>query len=945
MSQKTDPCDKLIYWYCEIYSRGYSVKRIHYLIIVITAVLFLASGALSAEKPFYFTAPAGDQPATIDKKSGVFIIPNGRMLTPWGKQFMLPPHPYGLAISKDGKTAAALQTTNKPNYVAIVRNLDTDKPRVVQIRADKMTLTGAFMGLAFSADDSLLYVSAGNDGTVAIIDVESMKITKTVSLNGKFTDGSFKDAYTGDIILSPDGKTLYAIDQANFRVVAIDVASFEVKANYLVGRYPFGLSLSPDGKILYVVNSGMFVYSLVEGYKSADAKNTGLDFPPFGFPSDEARDGVTIDGKKVPGLGDPNVIESLSLWALDISKPGPAQPVYKVKTGPKVGEDVGEYETCGGSSPTAVTATADKVFVSNEHTDTVAVFNAATGELIKQISLIPVPELGALKGVMPFGLALSPDGSRLYVAEAGINAVGVIDTAALAVLGHIPVGWWPSMLRVTADGSKLLVTNAKGYGSGPNAGPKFIASVDGTYVGRLMKGTLSVIPLPVDDKLKEGTELVIKNNGFAPVVDDTQLKPVSRTFGSPSAEIKYVVFITKENRTYDEVFGDLKYDNGRAAEGLPDLARFGMSASVSNGAIGKSYDNVQVTPNHHALAYAYGIGDNFFVDSDVSIDGHHWLVGTYPNEWVETNVNAAYSGNRDLKIDSDAPGRHAGGTCAIEPEDYNEAGSIWEHLERNGITMRNWGEGFEMGGAAEWEGLEPTGVRIPLNIPIPKALFDNTSREFPTFNMNIPDKYRADQFIGEFTERYVKGSEPLPSFLNIYLPNDHTSGEKPDAGYPFRASFVADNDLALGRVIDTLSHSKYWKNMAVFVTEDDPQGGVDHVDAHRSILMVIGPYVKRGYVSHRHTSIVSIIKTINLILGAPPLNQYDAAAADLTDFFTTEPDFAPYTFIPSDKRVFDPDVITPVKSIYKLDGGEPLDDPETIEKEHKQRVEDGRTPK
>jgi hypothetical protein len=285
-------------------------------------------------------------------------------------------------------------------------------------------------------------------------------------------------------------------------------------------------------------------------------------------------------------------------------------------------------------------------------------------------------------------------------------------------------------------------------------------------------------------------------------------------------------------------------------------------------------------------------------------------------------------------VESEAPGRRAGGSCAVEPEGYLEAGTIWDHLERNGVSMRNWGEGFELGGSVEWDGLEPTGVRLPLNIPIPKPLFDNTSREYPTFNMNVPDKYRADQFIKEFTQRYIKGNEPLPSFMNIYLPNDHTSGERPDAGYPFKASFVADNDLALGRIIELLSHTEYWKNMVVFVTEDDPQGGVDHIDAHRSILMVIGPYVRRGYVSHRHTSIVSIIKTINLILGVPPLNQYDAAAADLTDFFTTEPDFTPYNLRKSDKRVFDSDEIKPGRSIYKYMDSDPLDDPETIEAEH-----------
>ena len=225
--------------------------------------------------------------------------------------------------------------------------------------------------------------------------------------------------------------------------------------------------------------------------------------------------------------------------------------------------------------------------------------------------------------------------------------------------------------------------------------------------------------------------------------------------------------------------------------------------------------------------------------------------------------------------------------------------------------------------------------QIPAEHSHAHPLFDNTARDYPTFNTSVPDKFRADQFIADFKKRYVDGKEPMPSFINIYLPNDHTSGEVPEAGYPFVASYVADNDLALGRIVDALSHSKYWANMAVFVTEDDPQGGVDHVDAHRSLLLVLGPYVKRGYVSHTHTSIVSIIKTINLIFGVPYLNQYDAAAADLTDFFTDTPDVRPYTFKESDTRVFDPDKLKHASSIYKymqaMPGSAPLDDPETID--------------
>lgn len=911
------------------------------MIITLFVNLFGFAGAPRAEQPYYFTAPAGTLPAQINTKKDVFVLPNGRLLTPWGKQLMLTPHPYGLAVSHDGKTAAALQTTNKPNFVCIVKDLDTKKPRVVRLQTESSSLTSAFMGLAFSNDDKLLYVSTGNDGGVAVVDVEAMKVVKTLSLNGTFGADTFADGYTGDIVLSPDGKTLYAIDQLNFRVAAIDAASLEVKTNYRVGRYPFGLALSPDGNRLYVVNSGMFEYSLVDGFNPGNPKRTSLTFPPFGFPSDEARDGVTVGKIHVPGLGDPNVPESFSLWALDISNPADAKVVYKVKTGPLSGEIVNGYKAVGGSSPTAVLATADTVYVANEHTDNIAVFDAASGELKQHVSLIPAPELGALKGVMPFGMSLSPDRARLYVAEAGINAVAVIDTAALTVLGHIPAGWFPSMVRVTADGRRLFVANAKGYGSGPNAGSKFIMGVDGTYVGRLMKGTLSIISLPVDERLKEGTELVLKNNGFIPVVEETRLTPVARAPGAASDEIKYVVFITKENRTFDEMFGDLKYDDGQMVEGLADLARFGMDATVINDAIGKRYEHVAITPNHHALAYEFGTSDNFYMDSDVSADGHRWLVGVYPNEWVETNTSASYSGNRDKRLGSTAPGRISigGSDASVEPEDYLEAGGIWEHFERNGVSFRNWGEGFELAGAQEFEGLEPTGVRLPLNMPMPKPLFDNTSRDYPTFNMGVSDKYRADQFIKEFTDTYIDSSEPLPSFMNIYLPNDHCAGERPDAGYPFTASYVADNDLALGRIVEFLSHTKYWPNMVIFVTEDDPQGGVDHVDAHRSILLAIGPYVKRGHVSHDHTSIVSIIKTINLIFGLPSLNQYDAAAADLTDFFTDTPDFTPYTLKPVDPRVFDPEKVKTGGGIYKY-MSTPLDDPETIEREHWQRIED-----
>jgi hypothetical protein len=230
----------------------------------------------------------------------------------------------------------------------------------------------------------------------------------------------------------------------------------------------------------------------------------------------------------------------------------------------------------------------------------------------------------------------------------------------------------------------------------------------------------------------------------------------------------------------------------------------------------------------------------------------------------------------------------------------------------------------------------PTGLREAVNIPMPEVLFENTSRSYATFNTNISDQYRFEQFQREFELRYASGREPLPQFLYIWLPNDHTAKPRPEDGYLYRASYVADNDLALGKLVELFSHSPFWKGMAIFVTEDDAQDGRDHVDAHRSLLLVISPYARRG-VAHVHTSMASIIKTFELIFGLPYLNQYDAAATDLSGMFTAAPDFTPFEALPSDTRVFDPAKIHEPGLELQARPGAPLDDPETIRREMRDR--------
>jgi hypothetical protein len=363
------------------------------------------------------------------------------------------------------------------------------------------------------------------------------------------------------------------------------------------------------------------------------------------------------------------------------------------------------------------------------------------------------------------------------------------------------------------------------------------------------------------------------------------------------AGIKHVVLIVKENRTYDEVFGDIP-----GAMGMPEIARFGTRGYVDGRQGRLSIRDLNVTPNHHAMASQWAISDNFYTDSDVSVDGHHWLVGSYPNAWTESSLMAAYGEQKkDFRM-SAAPGRlfFAGSSSSVHPEEQMENGTLWHHLDRHHITFRNFGEGFELAGVDESKDLEPTGARFLTNIPMPDPLYRNTSRTYPGFNMNVPDQFRATQFIKE-----MEGMA-LPQFVFIHLPNDHTAGARPADGYPYSESFVADNDYALGRIVEYLSSRKEWSETAILVTEDDAQSGVDHIDAHRTVLMALGPWVRRNYVSHINTSFPGLLKTIFRLLGIPPLNLYDATATDLSDLFTTRPDPAAYKVLPVDQRIFDP---------------------------------------
>ncbi len=915
-------------------------------LIVSLAALMLILPGIAQQQDFIITPPAEKQYTHIDKQ-GKTVIPNGRIITPAGKSFVTAPHPYGLAISADGNIAVTANSGIQPLSITILRNLNSDHPDSQQVppgpSTDNGVLASVFMGLAISPDNKTVYVAGGQENKIYMFDISSGK--KTDSINCSLADKKvdYTHGYIGDMVLSTDGKRLYAVDQIGFRMIVVDVQRKTLLYNVPVGRYPFGIALSPDEKTVYVANVGMYEYSLVKRRKNGTWKNSTIDFPASAYATKQSEEGFYSDSLEIPGLGPVNTDESFSVWAVSLQKNNKPRVVAKIKTGNLVGQMVEDFPAVGGSSPNSIVANNRYVFISNGNNDNITVLDARKNKIVKHIKLSPDQRLAKYRGVIPFGLDISPDGKTVYVTESGLNAVAVIDIETLSVTGHIPTGWFPARINVSPDGKKLIVANAKGYGSGPNGGRNFVPGPEGTYIGSLMKGTIEIIDIPGKTELENMTQQVLKNNfRFIPTSSET-LKwrinnPIPLAPATTSSPIKHIVFISKENRTYDEILGQVK-----GAEGDTTLARYGRNRTFTNRNKSSRVENATIMPNHLKLAESFCFSDNFYVDSDVSADGHRWLVNTYPNEWVEATTPANYGGNREYRENSKAPGNLGmnGASGAIYPEDYNEAGSMWDHLARHKIAYYNFGFSVMFEPADYQDSYKYGGIKHVANFPLPATLFDYTSRVYPTYNTAIPDQFRIDMFKKEFTEKWGPGKDSMPQLLTVIIPNDHGAGERPEAGYPFRESYMADNDLAVGRIVEFLSHTPYWANMAIVITEDDAQNGVDHVDAHRSILMVVSPYARKNYVSHSHYSFGSIFKTFWNVLGLPYLNQYDAGACDLADMFTDTPDFTPYIALPVDVRIFDPQkALDPLDEKFdwkQLHEGPEIDNPQDMIRESKEQ--------
>lgn len=829
------------------------------------------------------------------------VLPNGRQIHPLGRWITLAPYPFALAVRSDGQQVAApsigfpfaLNVIDKPagDYTEWRMPAGAKNDPAMEVHA----------GLAYSPDGKLLYVATGDSGKIRAYRTSDWSEAGEVSLDGRLDGKDYKWSFAATLVISADGKTIYALDQANFRIVIVDAETMERIASIDTGNYPYWLALSPDGTRLYVTNSGLFAYEQIPGTRKDDELGTGLHFPPFGYPSKQAREGVVAEGKRVPGLGDENSVRGSSLWTYDVKDREHLAVTAKLRLGARINETPGQV--MGGAAPSGVAATENAVYVALAHDDAVVKVSADGSSVLEQTGLSPFvgPEFGTqfldaqgrpLRGVMPSGVAVH-DG-RVYVAESGIDAVAVLDAATMKVMEHIPVGWNPSAVGFSPDGKTLYVINTKGKGTGPNGGKEHNPSAP-SYIGSLEMGSLSVINLSTLPRADEMTQTVIEGN-----MADIEGHP-------PLPKLKHCFLVIRENRTYDEVLGDVA-----GANGDPSLARYGMDGwddqdrPTGNAADYHPALHLRVTPNLHALVAQYAMSDNFYVDGDVSNDGHRWVVGMDPTPFFNTAWSSSYGGRRHHEFDAAEPGRRApfGDADAPMPEDEPEFGSLWEHVAASGKGLLNYGEGLEIEGDDEIDGAQPEGQRLFLNAPIPQAMFEQTDRQFPTFNLGIPDQFRVKQFELDFSKRLAAGT--VPALIVIRLPNDHTTKPRPGDGYPYRASYVADNDLALGKIIAYLSKTSIWKDSAMFVTEDDAQSGVDHVDAHRSILLVASPWVKPGAVSHQHTSMGSITRTIDELLGLSELNLEDALAGDITGIFDTTEHLEPFTVRPSDLRVFDP---------------------------------------
>ena len=506
-----------------------------------------------------------------------------------------------------------------------------------------------------------------------------------------------------------------------------------------------------------------------------------------------------------------------------------------------------------------------KLYVANANSDLISVINTQTDKVIKDLNPKPMADLPF--GSAPNALAVSADGKSLYVANGGNNLVAVIDLNTDAVKGLIPTGWYPGGVVLSKDGKNLFVANIKGVGAlykKPN---------DKGYQSKGYLGSVSFIPVPSKNILEEYTVKAATNMRLPMITQSMKLEkvqekivPVPIAPGEKSV-FKHVMYIIKENKTYDQVFGDMSQGNGDSF-----LCVYGRD----------------VTPNIHSLAETFVLLDNTYCNGPLSADGHQWTNEGYVTDYLEKSFGGFI---RSYPYMGD------------DPLAFASSGFIWDNVIKKGLSFRNYGEFVNAviePKTTLWSQAYDDYKNDTKNVTIKAisqlhTLMPYNCPTYPGFNGKIPDVYRAKEFLKEF--RAYEANGDFPNFITMILPNDHTTGVNENQPTPRAA--VADNDYALGQIIEAVSNSKFWKETVIFVIQDDPQSGLDHVDGKRTEALCISPYTKRGEVISTQYNQNSILRTMELILGLPPMSQFDLIATPMVDCFTDKPNFTPYKLLPN----------------------------------------------
>jgi len=720
-----------------------------------------------------------------------------------------------MALSPDGRTLYV-----KDNRGIVVVDVGTWK-----VRQELPVARGgsSMQGIAVSPDGKRVYLtSAASQLLEAVAQADgSLQWSKSIDMPRPSVGG---ESYPCGVALSADGNTAYVALSRNNSLAVVDLRDGKVVAQIAVGVAPFAVKVSADGRRAYVSNWGG--RHPRQGEKTAETSGTP----------------ALVDSRGVAASGTVSVVDLQT---------------KKVVAGIEVGLQPGGL---------ALDEARGRLYVANANSDTVSVIDTGSLQVVETISVRPDPSLPF--GSMPDALALTPDGNTLFVANGGNNAVAVVRIDRRRnrsrVEGFIPTGWYPG--AVLADGKRLFVANIKGLGSRrPQPEQK------GWNVYSFL-GTVNRVPVPDRRRLARYTAQV-KRDARVPQIlrawerSQTGKKPVpvpERT-GEPSV-FEHVVYIIKENRTYDQVFGAIGKGDSE-----PSLCVFGK----------------EVTPNHHALAEQFVLLDNYYCNGVNSADGHAWST----------------EGNATAYLERSFGGWTRSYPFGDDPLSYSSTGFLWDHVLAAGLSFRNYGEmDYAEPVPADASFIDiyrdfvegKRSIRFTQNIGV-ENLRRYSCPGYPGWNMRIPDVLRADVFLKELREFERKGY--FPNLVMIYLPQDHTSGTHP--GMPTPRAHAAATAPALADLVEGISKRSCWQKTCIFVIEDDPQDGFDHVDGHRSLCLVISPYTRRRAVVSEFYNQSSVLHTICRILGVPPMNQMVAMSPVMTACFTEKPDFTPYTALPN----------------------------------------------